>query len=156
MLRFLGALILCAVVGVLGASPAVARVEPCLVTSAQIEDAIGIELVQEFAGAQECSYISIEGEGPPVGLGILVGESPTKAEAKRLFKDQKAIVTDVRAVKGVGNAAFTSKGLGDAGVMVAFRKGLVVATITVLVFDESPSPDRDQLIELGKAAAKNV
>ncbi len=53
-------------------------------------------------------------------------------------------------------AAITSKGLGDFGDQIAFRKGRVVVVITVLVLDESPTPDRDQLIKLGKTAAQNL
>ncbi|MBM3673023.1 MAG: hypothetical protein FJW86_12705 [Actinobacteria bacterium] len=141
---------------VLGAwnAAAIARIEPCLLTPADIEDAIGIEVEQEFEGLAECSYVSESGEaGEAASVRIQLSENESKKDATRTYKDQRFLVTRTERVDDVGNAAFYSFDLGD---MVVFRKGTTVVSLGLLIFGEELDPHRDEVIALAQAAADKL
>ena len=150
---FVGLIVSAVVLGVWSTS-ALARIEPCLLTPADIEDAIGIEMEQEFDGLAECSYVSAPGDAGEAGsVGILLSENESKKEAKAVYKDQRFLVTQAERVRGVGNAAFYSYELGD---MIVFRKGTTVVQLSLLIFGEELDSHRDEVIALAQAAADKL
>ena len=150
---FVGLIVSAVVLGVWSTS-ALARIEPCLLTPADIEDAIGIEMEQEFDGLAECSYVSAPGDAGEAGsVGILLSENESKKEAKAVYKDQRFLVTQAERVRGVGNAAFYTASIGD---MVVFRKGATVVTVTLLVFGDELDPHRDDAVALAEIAAEGI
>jgi hypothetical protein len=140
---------------VLGAwsSAALARINPCLLTPVDIDDAIGVEVTKEFEGVAECSYVSAAGRGDGASVAIQLLESESKKDAKAAYRDQRSLVTRPRRVDDVGNAAFYSYDVGD---LVVVRKGTTIVSVTLLVFGEELDPHRDDVIALAQAAVANL
>lgn len=136
-----------------GARPAAARIDPCLLTPAAIEDVVGVAVARELRGVAECSYVSEAGPEGGVSVAITLLEAESKKDAKQVFKEQQTFAPDRERVRSVGNAAFYTASIGD---MVVFRKGATVVTVTLLVFGDELDPHRDDAVALAEIAAEGI